>query len=505
MVPGPDAPASSHSPLRHFDTVLIANRGEIALRILRTLKTLGLRVAVAHHAVDADSPAVLEADAAVELHGPTPVAAYLDIEQMVAACRQTGAQALHPGYGFLSENAAFARALDAAGVAFIGPRADTIELMGDKVRARRFVAERGFPVAPSAIEDDDPASFVARARALGAPLLIKPSAGGGGKGMRIVRDLALLEAEIATARREGERYFGDGRLFVERYVERPRHIEVQVLGDAHGQVVHIWERECSVQRRFQKIIEETPSPGLTPEQRRDVCESAAGIARACAYLGAGTVEFIYGAGGEFYFLEMNTRLQVEHPVTEMICGLDLVREQVRLARGEPLGLVQADIAHQGHAIECRLYAEDPAHDFRPATGAILAWKPPSGPGVRVDAGVREGGAVTAAFDPMVAKIVCHGATRAQAIARSVRALQDTVLLGVTTNASYLAGVLQHPEFIAGQADTGMLLRCADDLRSALSEPEIDLLLAAAVLSDRELMHRVHAVPPMHAAMGGWRN
>jgi propionyl-CoA carboxylase alpha chain/3-methylcrotonyl-CoA carboxylase alpha subunit/acetyl-CoA/propionyl-CoA carboxylase biotin carboxyl carrier protein len=367
------------------------------------------------------------------------------------------------------------------------------------------VAERGFPVAPSAIEDDDPGSFVARARALGAPLLIKPSAGGGGKGMRIVRDLALLETEIATARREGERYFGDGRLFVERYVERPRHIEVQVLGDAHGQVVHVWERECSVQRRFQKIIEETPSPGLTPEQRRDICESAAGIARACGYLGAGTVEFIYGAGGEFYFLEMNTRLQVEHPVTEAVCGLDLVHEQLRLARGEPLGLVQTDIAQQGHAIECRLYAEDPAHDFRPATGTLLRWQPPGGPGVRVDAGVIQGGEVTAAFDPMLAKIICHGATRAQAIARSVRALQDTVLLGVTTNASYLTRVLQHPEFGAGQADTGMLARCAGDLIAPLGEDETDLLLAAAVLSDRELMQRVHTVPPMHAAMGAWRN
>ncbi|WP_418319908.1 acetyl-CoA carboxylase biotin carboxylase subunit [Piscinibacter sakaiensis] len=489
----------------HFDTILIANRGEIALRILRTLKAMSLRVAIAHHAVDAGSPAVLEADIAVELHGATPIAAYLDIDQIVAAARQVGAQAVHPGYGFLSENAAFARALGSAGVVFIGPRADTIELMGDKIRARHFVAERGFPVAPSAIEDEDPPSFVDRARALGPPLLIKPSAGGGGKGMRIVRDLAAIEAEIATARREGERYFGDGRLFVERYIERPRHIEVQLLGDGRGQVVHVWERECSVQRRFQKIIEESPSPGLTPTQRSQVCESAAGIARACGYLGAGTVEFIHGAAGEFYFLEMNTRLQVEHPVTEMVCGLDLVREQVRLARGEPLGLQQADILQQGHAIECRLYAEDPAYDYRPSTGSILAWKPPSGPGVRVDAGVSAGGAVTAAFDPMIAKIICHGATRAQAIARAERALQDTVLLGVATNASYLARVLRHPEFIGGQADTGMLALCAEDLRSTLAESEIDLILAAAVLSDRQLMHQVHAVPPMHAAIGSWRN
>ncbi len=488
-----------------FQKVLIANRGEIALRIHRGLKAMGLSTVVAHHAVDAGSPAVREAGEAIELHGPTPVAAYLDIAQMVEACRRTGAQAVHPGYGFLSENAAFARALEQAGIVFIGPHADTIELMGDKVRARNFVAERGFPVAPGAIEEDDPATFVERARQVGTPLLIKPSAGGGGKGMRIVRDPGLLEAEIQAARREGERYFGDGRLFVERYVERPRHIEVQVLGDENGQVVHLWERECSVQRRFQKIIEETPSPALSAQQRRDICEAAAGIARACHYRGAGTVEFIYGAGGEFYFLEMNTRLQVEHPVTEMVTGVDLVREQLRVARGEPLAFTQSDIVQQGHAIECRLYAEDAAHDFRPATGKILCWRAPAGPGVRVDAGVREGQAVTTAFDPMIAKIVCHGATRAQAIERSVRALQDAVLLGVTTNARYLTRVLRHPEFMQGRADTGMLARCADELRFAPGDEDTDLAIAAAVLSDRELLRAVHSVPPMHAAMGAWRN
>lgn len=488
-----------------FQRVLIANRGEIALRVLRTLKAMGLSVVVAHHAVDAQSAAVLEADECVELRGATPVAAYLDVPQIVAACVKTGAQAVHPGYGFLSENAAFAHALDAAGIVFIGPRPETIELMGDKVRARSFVAQRGFPVAPSAIEDDDPATFVERARALGAPLLIKPSAGGGGKGMRIVRDLALLEREIDTARREGERYFGDGRLFVERYVENPRHIEVQVLGDAHGQVLHFWERECSVQRRFQKIIEETPSPALSPEQRREICEAAAGIARAVQYRNAGTVEFIYGADGAFYFLEMNTRLQVEHPVTEMVTGFDLVREQVRVARGEPLGYTQSDILQTGHAIECRLYAEDPEHDFRPSTGEILVWRPPTGPGVRVDAGVRQGQSVGTSFDPMIAKIICHGRTREEAMERSVQALQQSVLLGLTTNARYLTRVLRHPEFVAGRADTGMLARCAEDLRESFSEDDIDLLLAAAVATDKELLQSVHAVSPMHAAMGSWRN
>ena len=300
--------------------------------------------------------------------------------------------------------------------------------------------------------------------------------------MRIVRDLAVLDREIETARREGERYFGDGRLFVERYVERPRHIEVQVMGDAHGQLVHFWERECSVQRRFQKIIEETPSPALSPVQRHDICEAAAGIARAANYRGAGTVEFIYGAGGEFYFLEMNTRLQVEHPVTEMVTGFDLVREQVRVAQGEPLGYTQADIVQLGHAIE-----------------------PPSGPGVRVDAGVREGQAVTAAFDPMIAKIICHANTRAQAIERSILALEQSVLLGLTTNARYLTRVLRHAEFRAGQADTGMLARCADELRESLTPDDIDLVLASAGLAPRGLFGAVHSIPAMHAAMGPWRN
>src|SRR5262249_34455702 len=278
----------------------------------------------------------------VEITGPTPVAAYLDGARIIAAAKQVGAGAIHPGYGFLSENAGFARAVAAAGRRFVGPTPEAIELMGDKVRARAVVPKLGFPGAPSAIEDDDPATFIERAEAVGFPLLIKRSAGGGGKGMRIVREAGALAEEIVRARSEGQRYFGDGRLYVERYVENPRHIEVQVLGDAHGNVVHLFERECSVQRRFQKIIEETPSPALSPEERARICETAAGIARAAGYRNAGTVEFIYGAGA-FYFLEMNTRLQVEHPVTEMVTGIDLVREQLRVVAGEPLGFAQVDI------------------------------------------------------------------------------------------------------------------------------------------------------------------
>ena len=488
-----------------FQKVLIANRGEIALRILHTLKGMGLATVVAHHAVDADSPAVLEADESVELHALTPVAAYLDIAQLVEACRRSGAQALHPGYGFLSENTAFARALEAAGIVFIGPRPDSIELMGDKVRARSFVAQRGFPVAPSAIEDDDPASFVERARALGAPLLIKPSAGGGGKGMRIVRDLAVLDREIETARREGERYFGDGRLFVERYVERPRHIEVQVMGDAHGTVVHLGERECSVQRRFQKIVEETPSPALTADERIRICETAAGIARAAGYRNAGTVEFIYGRGA-FYFLEMNTRLQVEHPVTEMVTGIDLVETQIRVAAGEKLSFSQSDIRAEGHSIELRIYAESAARGFTPTTGPVLALRLPAGEGVRVDAGIAEGQRVTTAFDPMLAKLIVHADDRATAIGRARKALANFVLLGCETNIAFLDRLVADPAFAAGEVHTGWL-----DTNPALAaerepDPKLRLRLAAvAALATRAVRDEADAIPALHAAIGGWRN
>ncbi|KIF66050.1 biotin carboxylase, partial [Streptomyces sp. AcH 505] len=355
---------------RPFDTVLIANRGEIAVRIVKTLRRLGLRSAIVYHEVDAGAPAVAMADTAIRIVGRTPIAAYLDAEQIIAAAREAGAGALHPGYGFLSENAEFARTVAAAGIAFIGPTPESIELMGDKIRARNFVQRNGFPVAPSAIEEDDPRTFISRARTIGVPLLVKPSAGGGGKGMRIVRDLDTLEDAIAQARSEGQRYFGDGRLYVERYVEKPRHIEVQVLGDGFGNVVHLFERECSVQRRFQKIIEETPSPALSPELRQRICETAVGIARAADYRNAGTVEFIFG-GGEFYFLEMNTRLQVEHPVTEMITGVDLVAEQIFVAAGRKLAFGQSDIVARGHAIEARLYAEAPERGYAPTTGRVL--------------------------------------------------------------------------------------------------------------------------------------
>ncbi len=489
-----------------FNSVLVANRGEIAVRVLRTVQKLGLRGIVVYHAADKGTLAVKMADEAIEITGSTPVASYLDGAQIIAAAKASGAGAIHPGYGFLSENAGFCTAVEAAGLVFIGPTPAQITLMGDKVRARNFVEKGGFPVAPSAIEDNDPATFNERARQVGTPLLIKPSAGGGGKGMRIVRDLAILDAEIERARSEGQRYFGDGRLYVERYIENPRHIEVQVLGDSHGNVVHVFERECSVQRRFQKIVEETPSPALTPELREKICETAAGIARSAGYRNAGTVEFIFGQQGEFYFLEMNTRLQVEHPVTEEITGKDLVLEQLRIAAGEKLGYAQQDITAQGHAIEFRIYAEDAARGYTPTTGPVLVLQPPQGEGVRWDSGVLQGGEVTAAFDPMIAKLIIRGRDRNEAIARADKALAETVLLGCKTNTAFLRRLIAHPAFVAGDVHTGFL----DANPQIAAEPELptttlQALLAVAALSTRPMRDVADAVPDMHAAMGDWRN
>jgi acetyl-CoA/propionyl-CoA carboxylase biotin carboxyl carrier protein len=487
-----------------FDSVLVANRGEIAARILRTVKAKGLRALLVAHPVDGRTPAMALADETILLEGDMPVAAFLDGTAIIAAARAMGAGAIHPGYGFLSENAAFARAVEAAGIVWIGPAPETIDLMGDKISARRFVAERGFPVAPSVIEEDDPGNFAAHARAVGAPLLIKPSAGGGGKGMRIVRDLDTLEEEIATARSEGERYFGDGRLFIERYVENPRHIEVQVLGDGKGGALHLFERECSLQRRFQKIVEEAPSPALDETERQRICEAAAGIARACDYRGAGTVEFIYGGGGEFYFLEMNTRLQVEHPVTEMITGVDLVEQQLAIAAGAPLPVAQDGLMRAGHAIEARIYAEDPTAGFTPTTGPVLRLVPPAG--ARFDAGLIEGERVHAAFDPMIAKLIVHGADRAAALAAMDSALARLTLLGVTTNINYLRRLLADPDVAAGRMHTGLIAEKAGlAAEPPLSAETIDALAALAALVIPDVGAALDAVPDRHAAMGRWRN
>jgi propionyl-CoA carboxylase alpha chain/3-methylcrotonyl-CoA carboxylase alpha subunit/acetyl-CoA/propionyl-CoA carboxylase biotin carboxyl carrier protein len=484
--------------------VLIANRGEIACRIMRTLHRLGIESVAVYHHEDRAAPYVQMASAALQLEADVPTAAYLDQGQLLEAARRSQAEAVHPGYGFLSENAGFAERVTAAGLVFIGPQAETIRLMGDKIRSRAFAAEHGVPVAPSVIEEDA-ARFSARALEVGFPLLIKAAAGGGGKGMRIVRSATELAANLATAAAEAQRYFGDGRIYAERYIEQPRHIEVQVLGDSHGNVVHLFERECSLQRRYQKIIEESPAPNLPASVREAMCAAALRLARAARYRNAGTVEFVLAASGEFYFLEMNTRLQVEHPVTEYVLGLDLVEQQLRIAAGEPLSFEQAALRPRGHAIECRICAEEPEHDFRPATGRIGVLEVPQGEQVRFDGGIRVGQAITPAFDSMLAKLAVHGATRTEAAARLAQALAELTLLGVPTNIDYLRRVILHPQFLAGHLHTGFLGQYATELQPAARPTQAAIAALAALLGEPGFRQAAFNVPEPYATIGAWRN
>ncbi|CAN7482622.1 ATP-grasp domain-containing protein [Bosea sp. LjRoot237] len=489
-----------------FRKVLIANRGEIACRIIRTLREMGIASVAIHHPVEARARHVREADEAVEISGETPVAAHLDGGQIIAAARAVGADAIHPGYGFLSENARFARAVSEAGLTFIGPDADTIALMGDKISARQFAAEHGVPVAPSVMPTEDLAKFTRRAVEIGFPLLIKAAAGGGGKGMSIVRSAEELEGAARLAASEAQRYFGDGRVYAEVFVERPRHIEVQVFGDGKGGAIHLFERECSVQRRFQKIIEEAPAANLPAGLRDEICASAVRLAAASNYRNAGTVEYILGADGRFFFLEMNTRLQVEHPVTEMITGLDLVRLQIEIAAGGDLPFTQGSVAADGHAIECRICAEDPERDFLPETGTILHLGVPQAPYLRFENALDRGQRVTADFDPMLAKLVAHGPDRAIATERAITALHDLSLLGVKTNIDYLARVLGHPAFAAAELHTGFVVQHKAELTA--SEPDEatrDKVLIAAALGLRDFRDLVLGVPEPHASIGHWRN
>ena len=485
--------------------VLVANRGEIAVRIIRTLRHMGIASVAVFHALDADGRAVREADEAVELTGDTPVAAYLDVAGIIAACRATGAEAVHPGFGFLSENAGFAEQLAAAGITFIGPPPAAIRAMGDKIESKRLAAAAGVPTLPGsdgAVGDVDEA--VAAADRIGYPVLFKASAGGGGKGMRTAGDAAACREAFERASSEALASFGDGRVFVERYVERPRHIEVQVLADAHGTVLHLAERECSIQRRYQKVIEESPSPVVDGPTRERIGAIAVALARAVGYTSAGTVEMIADEDGGFWFLEMNTRLQVEHPVTEAITGIDIVAEQVRIAAGEPLGFGQDDVHVRGHAIECRIYAEDADAGFLPATGRLGLVRFPAGTGVRVDHGVVEGQEVTASFDPMIAKVIAHGATREVALERLRGALRSTVLLGVVTNTAYLGRVLAHPSFRAGDTHTGFLADHAQELAPPAPDADVErCLVAAAALASPRFDPRLAAPEPL-AGMGEWR-
>ncbi|MEU1037087.1 biotin carboxylase N-terminal domain-containing protein [Streptomyces sp. NPDC005907] len=488
-----------------FDTVLVANRGEIAVRVIRTLRALGVRSVAVFSDADADARHVREADTAVRI-GPAPAAeSYLSAARLLEAAARTGAQAVHPGYGFLAENAAFAQACADAGLVFIGPPASAIDLMGDKIRAKETVRAAGVPVVPgssgSGLTD---AQLADSAREIGMPVLLKPSAGGGGKGMRLVREEALLADEIAAARREARASFGDDTLLVERWIDRPRHIEIQVLADGHGHVVHLGERECSLQRRHQKIIEEAPSVLLDEDTRASMGEAAVQAARSCGYRGAGTVEFIVPGGdpSSYYFMEMNTRLQVEHPVTELVTGLDLVEWQLRVAAGEPLPYGQQDISLTGHAVEARICAEDPARGFLPSGGAVLSLREPRGDGVRTDSGLSEGTEVGSLYDPMLSKVIAYGPDRATALRRLRAALAGTVTLGVQTNAGFLRRLLAHPAVVSGELDTGLVEREAESLIPD-GVPEEVYEAAAAIRLDALAPERTGWTDPFSVPTG-WR-
>jgi len=440
-----------------FGTILIANRGEIAVRVARTARRLGYRTVAVFSEADRDALHVRSADIAVCI-GPPPVReSYLSIERLLAATQLTGADAVHPGYGFLSENAAFARACADAGLVFIGPPPAAIDGMGNKARAKRMMLEAGVPCVPGYQgEDQSDGAFEHAAASLGYPVMVKAAAGGGGRGMRLVSQPADLVAALASARQEATSAFGSGELLLEKAVIAPRHVEIQIVADRHGNVVHLGERDCSVQRRHQKVLEESPSPAVGPELRARMGAAAVAAAHACGYEGAGTVELLLGGDGAFYFLEMNTRLQVEHPVTELVTGLDLVEWQLRVARGEPLPLTQDAVTLTGHAIEARLYAEDPARDYLPQTGTIVRWEPRGD--VRFDHGVSEGFAISPHYDPMIAKVIAHGPTRADALRKLAQALRSTTLFGLTTNKSFLAAICDDPVFKDGGATTAFLER-----------------------------------------------
>ncbi|EHK72721.1 3-methylcrotonyl-CoA carboxylase alpha subunit [Pseudomonas psychrotolerans L19] len=463
-----------------FDRLLVANRGEIACRVTRTAKALGLGTVAVHSAIDADARHVRQADQAVDLGGTKPADSYLLGERIIAAALATGAQAIHPGYGFLSENAAFAEAVAAAGLVFVGPPAAAIRAMGSKSAAKALMTDAGVPLVPGYHgEDQSLATFRDAAARIGYPVLLKATAGGGGKGMKIVEREADLAEGLASAQREALSAFGDARMLVEKYVLQPRHVEIQVFADAHGHCLYLNERDCSIQRRHQKVIEEAPAPGLTPDLRRAMGEAAVQAAQAIGYVGAGTVEFLLDARGDFFFMEMNTRLQVEHPVTEAITGLDLVAWQLRVAAGEPLPLTQAQVPLHGHAIEVRLYAEDTDQGFLPASGTLQLYREPAaGPGRRVDSGVEEGDEVSPFYDPMLAKLIAWGDSREQARKRLLAMLEDTAVGGFATNLAFLQRLLAHPAFAAAELDTGFIERHQAALLPAPAElPETFWTLA----------------------------
>jgi len=494
--------------LKHIDTLLVANRGEIACRVMRTAKALGLKTVAVHSAIDAAARHVREADLAIDLGGAKPADSYLLIDKLIAAAQASGAQAIHPGYGFLSENAGFARTIEAAGLLFLGPPASAIDAMGSKSAAKALMEQAGVPLVPGYHgEAQDLESFRAAAERIGYPVLLKATAGGGGKGMKVVERESELAETLASAQREAQAAFGDARMLVEKYVLQPRHVEIQVFADQHGNCLYLNERDCSIQRRHQKVVEEAPAPGLSPELRRAMGEAAVKAAQAIGYVGAGTVEFLLDARGDFFFMEMNTRLQVEHPVTEAITGLDLVAWQIRVARGEALPITQEQVPLNGHAIEVRLYAEDPDNDFLPATGTLALYREAAaGPGRRTDSGVAEGDSVSPFYDPMLGKLIAWGENREEARLRLLAMLDETLVGGVRTNLAFLRRVLAHPAFAAAELDTGFIPRHQEVLLPPPGElPDAFWQAAAEAFAQSEPLRQRHddAHSPW-AANSGWR-
>lgn len=490
-----------------FEKVLVANRGEIAIRILTGCHELGIKTVAVYSDVDADSPHVHSADEAYSLGEPAPLKSYLNIDKIIAAAKEMGAEAIHPGYGFLAENPHFAERCEKEGITFIGPDSRVITLMGHKVEAKTTIKKAGVPVIPGYHGGDQSIdALIKEGLTIGFPLLIKAAAGGGGKGMRIVQKEEDLEEFIESCKRESGQAFGDDSVFLEKYLDRPRHVEFQVLGDHHGNTIHLFERECSIQRRHQKIVEETPSTALTPELRAQMGEAAVEAAQAVGYTNAGTVEFMVDGSKNFYFLEMNTRLQVEHPVTEFVTGIDLVKWQLRIAAGEELTVRQDQLAQRGHAIECRIYAEDPQNNFLPSTGTLYHVELPKGVNVRNDSGIETGMEVTSFYDPLLAKLTVYAETRTEAIQKMIWALSDYVILGVTTNISFLRRVLDHRAFKEGDITTHFI----EDHKELFSEPEIpDEAIIAAALAETLRMApepvQVQAAAGVSDPYSPWRN
>ena len=487
--------------IKPITTLLVANRGEIARRIMHTARGMGISTVAIYADGDAKAPFVSEADSAIALDGRTSTETYLDVAKVLDACKRSGADAVHPGYGFLSENADFAQAIIDADFAWLGPTPEVIAAMGDKLSAKKLMQEAGVPTLP-AIEITDDTNLPKAAKEIGYPVLVKASAGGGGRGMRIVEKEADLQASVDSAKREAGSSFGDDTVFLEKWLDSSRHVEIQIIGDTHGNLVHCFERECSIQRRHQKIIEEAPSPAVTPEIRSAMGDAALNAARSLGYSSAGTVEFLL-AGSDFYFLEVNARLQVEHPITEAIIGHDLVREQIRVAEGEMLSFTQAELTITGHAIEARLCAEDPDNDFLPSPGPVIIWEPSIGMGARFDSGVESGSIIATEFDPMIAKVIVHAPTRREAATKLARVLETTRIQGLTTNRDFLVATLREAAFIAGDTTTDFIERVAPKRSRTVEDSELESTAIACVIESQARNRAAARV--QKGIRSGWRN